>query len=129
MNTTTTSRLRAAIATVTFSALASSFAAICAAGDSTEKVSEIVQYGDLDVSSPEGAAKLYRRIAKAADNVCGVHDAPTHNLYYRASVRTCVQKAIADAVTKVGQPALLSLYNSKNRQQPLPITVASARGR
>lgn len=129
MNTTTRFRLRALIATAALSALASSFTAVYAAEDGTEKVREIVKYGDLDVSNPQGAAKLYRRIAKAAENVCGVHDAPSHDLYYRASARTCVQKAIADAVTKVGEPQLFTVYNSKNRQQPLPITVASAQRR
>lgn len=126
MNTTVTLRLRALIATVTIGALASGFAAVHAADNSTEKVSEIVKFGDLDASTPQGAAKLYRRISKAAQNVCGVHEIPGHDVYFRMSVRSCVQKAIADAVIKVGEPQLLTVYNSKNRQQPLPITVASA---
>ncbi|HEV7444952.1 MAG TPA: UrcA family protein [Steroidobacteraceae bacterium] len=123
MNTTTPSiRLRGLIATAIFSALASSFAAVCAAADGT--VSETVKYEDLNVSNPQGAATLYRRIAKAADDVCGSYHVDSRNLESKASLNACIHKAIADAVTKVGQPQLFAIYNSKNRQ-PLPVTVAS----
>jgi len=126
MNTTTPSiRLRGLIATAIFSALASSFAAVCAAADGITTVSETVKYGDLNVSNPQGAATLYRRIVQAASNVCGSHDFDSRNLEPQASLKACVHKAIADAVTKVGQPQLFAIYNSKNRQ-PLPVTVASA---
>jgi UrcA family protein len=126
MNTLTPSTgFRGLIATAIFSALASSFAAVCAAADGTTTVSESVKYGDLNVSNPQGAATLYQRIVKAANNVCGSHDVDSRNLESQASLNACVHKAITDAVTKVGQPQLFAIYNSKNRQ-PLPVTVASA---
>jgi hypothetical protein len=37
-----------------------------------------------------------------------------------------VHKAIADAVAKVGQPALFDAYNAHNRQ-PTPIVLAASR--
>ena len=40
----------------------------------------------------------------------------------------CVHKAIADAVTKVNQPELFAIYNSKNHE-PRPILVAMPRRR
>lgn len=124
MNTITPStRLRGLIATALVSAFASSFAVVCAAGDSSRTVSETVKFGDLNVSNPQGAATLYQRIAAAARNVCGSYD--SGNLGSRASVSACVRKAIADAVTKVGRPELFAVYNANNRQ-PLPLTVASA---
>jgi UrcA family protein len=129
MNPTTPSTgFRGLIAAAILSALASSFAAVSTAADNQETTSQTVKYGDLDVSSPQGAAKLYGRIVRAAENVCGKRDIPSHDLYFRASVRDCVKKSIADAVTKVGQPELLAVYNSKNRQSA-PITVASAQRR
>lgn len=127
MNTTAPSiRLRGLIATALFSVLASSFAAVCTAADGVPTLSETVKYGDLNVSNPEGAATLYRRIAKAADDVCGSYHVDSRDLDAQKSLHACIHKAIADAVTKVGQPQLFAIYNSKNRQS-LPITVASAR--
>jgi UrcA family protein len=125
MTTTTPSiRLRSLIATVVFSALASSLAAVSVAADRTTTVSETVKYGDLNISNPQGAAILYRRIVGAAYSVCR-DNVDSRNLESQSNLVACVHKAIADAVTKVGQPQLFAIYNSRNRQ-PLPITVASA---
>jgi UrcA family protein len=125
ITTTPSIRLRGLIATVIFSALASSFAAVCTAADGATTVSETVKYGDLNVSNPQGAATLYRRIVTASYSVCR-HNVDSRNLASQSSQAACVHKAIADAVTKVGQPQLFAIYNSRN-SQPLPITLASAR--
>jgi UrcA family protein len=127
MNTITPStRLRRLIAKALVSAIAASFTVVCAAADNTETVSVVVKYGDLNVSNPEGAATLYRRIAAAASTVCGPYETDSWHLGSRARINACVHKAIADAVTKVGQPELIAVYNAKNRE-PLPITVAAAK--
>jgi UrcA family protein len=127
MNTITPStRLRGLIAKAIVSAVAASFTVVCAAADNIETVSVIVKYGDLNVSNPEGAATLYRRIAAAASTVCGPYETDSWPLVSRAKVNACVHKAIADAVTKVGQPELFAVYNAKNRE-PLPITLAAAK--
>jgi UrcA family protein len=129
MNTTNPSaRLRGFIATAIFSALASTFAAVCTAADSSDTRSETVKYADLNVSNPEGAAALYRRIAAAANNVCRSFELDSRYIGSQAGLNACVRKAIADAVTKVGRPELFTVYNSKNRQ-PLPVTVALAKSR
>ena len=129
MNTTTPSaRLRGFIATAIFSALAASFGAVCTAADTLETRSQTVKFADLNVSSPEGAAALYRRIAAAANNLCSSIVADSRYIGSQASLRACVHKAIADAVTKVGRPELFAVYNSKN-SQPLPATVALAKNR
>jgi UrcA family protein len=122
---TLSTALRGLVTTAIVSALASSFAAVCAAADSSDPINVIVKYGDLNVSNPQGAATLYRRVVAAADSVCGSYAIDSRDLGSRARVNACVQKAIADAVTKVGQPELLAIYNAKNRQ-PLPIAVAAA---
>ena len=130
MNTITLfTRIRRLIATATVSAFASSFAVVCAAADDMETVSVVVKFADLNVSNPQGAATLYGRIASAARNVCGSYD--SSDVFHhgsQASVNACVRKAIAAAVTRVGQPELFAVYNTKNRQ-PLPITVAAAQAR
>jgi UrcA family protein len=123
MNTMTPSpRLRGLIATAIFSALASSFTVVCAAADSTDAPSVVVKYGDLNVSSPQGAAALYGRIRVAAEAVCPHLDHA--DLQSKMHMDVCVDKAIADAVTKVDQPALLAVYNAKNRTQ-LPANLLS----
>jgi UrcA family protein len=129
MKTTNPSaRLRGFIATAILSALASSFAAVCTGADSSDTRSETVKFGDLNVSNPEGAAALYRRIAAAANKVCSSFENDSRYIGSQASLNACVHKAIADAVTKVGRPELITVYNSKNRQ-PLPVTVAFAKTR
>jgi UrcA family protein len=88
-----------------------------------------VKFGDLNVSNPLGAATLYERIAAAAHSVCGSYY--SNDVFHHGSlarVNACVRKAIADAVTRVGQPELFAVYNTKYRQ-PLPISVAAARAR
>ena len=122
------SYFRGLIATAVFGALASSFAAVCTATDGTGFSSQTVKYGDLNISNAQGAAELYRRIVLAANDVCGSRDVDTMHLGARQRMDACVRKATADAVTRVGHPELIAVYNSKNRQ-PLPITVASAQTR
>jgi UrcA family protein len=123
MNTMTTStQLRGLIATAILGALISAFAGVSAAADSGAR-SMTVKYGDLDLSNPQGAATLYRRIVQAARAVC---DSSDSSPWPRTAEHDCVNKAIADAVTKVGHPQLIAVYNAKNRQ-PLPVSVAQSR--
>jgi UrcA family protein len=112
MNTITSTRFRGLIATAIVSALASSFTAVCAAADSTDAPTAIVKYGDLNVSTSQGAASLYWRIRMAAETVCRPLDGG--DLASKMRNGACVSKAIADAVTKVDQPELFDVYNAKN---------------
>jgi UrcA family protein len=118
MNTMTTStRLRSLIATAVLSALAGTFATVCAAADSTGVPTMIVKYGDLSVSNPQGAATLYGRIVAATRKVCDGFHVDSRDLGSQARLNACVHKAIADAVTKVGQPELFAIYHAKNGTQ------------
>jgi UrcA family protein len=121
MNAMTASiEIRRLIAVAILGAIASGFAGVSTAGDTVTR-SVTVKYGDLNVADPEGAAALYRRIVRAAEEVC---ELPQDDLGSLPAVRVCEHKAITDAVTKVGHPQLIAVYNSKNRQ-PLPITLAT----
>jgi UrcA family protein len=127
MNTIThTIKLQRMTATVVFGALALSFAAMCPAGDTTGANQSTVKYADLSVSSPSGAAALYARINVAANGVCRTLDG--RGLASKTYFNRCVHEAIADAVNKVDQPALYSIYNAKN-STPKPIMVASSQNR
>ena len=124
MNTIDTSKpLRGLLAAAVLSVVAGGFAAVATAADFMEVRSVTVQYGDLNLSNPQGAAALYSRIAWAAHEVC---DPSSFDLASRASARMCVNKAIADAVTRVGHPELIAIYIEKTHRA-LPTTVAAAR--
>ena len=75
--------------------------------------------------NPQGASALYGRIVQAAYAVCDTADI---GLWSRTAVHDCISKAVADAVTKVGRPQLIAVYNAKN-SRPLPVTLATAQTR
>jgi UrcA family protein len=65
----------------------------------TYETSTVVRYADLDLSQPEGAKALYRRIKIAARQACGDPDIRDLRLYAR--YRECYEHAVASAVEKV----------------------------
>jgi UrcA family protein len=121
-------KLSRLLAAATFGALALSCGAGAAAARQTDVSQTVVKFGDLNLSNPQGAATLYRRIVVAAHEVCGSFDVDSIDFAARALTNACVHKAIADAVTKVGQSELFAVYDAKNHQS-LPIAVAAAQAR
>jgi UrcA family protein len=123
MNTKTqTSNLSRVTATALFGALTLSFAAICSAQDSPDALQQKVKYADLDVSRTAGANALYARISMAANNVC--RDLNHGDLATKVFFNRCVDKAVSDAVAKVDQPALYSVYSAKY-PAPKPVMLAA----
>ena len=107
MNTSSPSTgLRGVIATAIFGALVSSFSAVSAADPSSASIT--VKYADLNLASPSGALVLYERIRAAAQSACNYFWFKTD-----ADEARCVQNTIANAVSKVNQPALSAVYNAK----------------
>jgi UrcA family protein len=118
MNTSTASTgLRGLIATAIFGALVSSFSAVSAADSSSVSIN--VKFADLTISSPSGALVLYERIRAAAQGACSYYWFKTD-----ADEARCVHDAIANAVTKVDQPALSAVYNTKYKTS-VPSTLVS----
>lgn len=93
--------------------LVSGFAFPAAAADDTGVRSITVKFGDLNVSSPEGAAALYARIRSAAKSVCSPWESSSYPI--NTGFTACVHKAIADAVTKVNRMELYTVYNLHNK--------------
>ena len=123
MNTTTSTPLRTLVAGAILSVLALSFATASHADDDTTPPQVTVKFGDLDVSTPQGAAALYRRINSAAIDVCS-------RMYvieqaYKWHKDACLQKVIGDAVIKVNRPALSAVFASKSGGSP-PMALAAA---
>lgn len=72
-----------------------------------------VSYGDLDLSKPEAAQILYRRIATAARHVC--NEPNGLDLTQTARYKQCYETAIADAVQKVDAQTLTALHRTKTQ--------------
>ena len=103
-------------------ALSSSLA--MAAAD-TVVASRVVSYADLNLSSPQGVAVLYRRITVAAEEVCGPAERAGSRLP-TPEYRDCVSHAVADAIRKVNRPAV-SAYHLHKLHRPQVLTLASTR--
>jgi UrcA family protein len=93
--------------------LALSFAATTTfARDDIITKSEVVRFGDLNLSSDEGIRALYKRLRNAARKVCSQANDSVH--LEQRSLRACQDKAIADAVDKVNRPALTAMHRAAN---------------
>ena len=80
-----------------------------------------VQFGDLNVDRPEGAAVLYRRIERAARRACGEPQL-TGSYVTSPFWRSCVTQAVDHAVATVDRPALTAYYREhavSSRQKSL----------
>jgi UrcA family protein len=72
-----------------------------------------VHYSDLDLSRPEGAQKLYRRIEFAARLVCDSY--ASNELERRKVYLKCYSKAVNEAVRKVGSDKLTAIHLGHTR--------------
>ena len=111
--------LRGLITTGIFVALTGSFSPVSAADPSSAGIT--VKYADLNVASPSGARALYDRIRTAAQSACKYFWFETDEAEAR-----CVQNTIANAVTKIHQPALSAVYNAQYKiSAPSPLVSQS----
>jgi UrcA family protein len=126
MNTITFKSFRILAAGAIFSALAVSFPAVSSADEPDSPPKAIVKYADLDPSSGPGAAVLYGRIYRAAEDVCSRMYSSSES--YRRHKTTCLRGVIATAVVHVDEPALSALFTSKFATSP-PVVLAAAQVR
>jgi UrcA family protein len=84
----------------------------------------VVKYNDIDPSSTQGAAILYKRIRLAAESICSPVD--HGDGLSKQHERSCVQKVVAHAVTEVGTAALSAAY-AANYGATIPNTVTASR--
>jgi UrcA family protein len=90
-------------------ALGSTLAVAGEASDHTASRQQTVRFGDLNLHSAEGVATLYRRITSAAENVCAPVTIPGSRIV-SVDFRDCVARAIAEAVSKIGNEELSAHY-------------------
>lgn len=112
MSLTTSASSKARRLTVTllstFAVTALSAAAnLATAADAPATASVVVKYADLDVATPKGAARLYRRISVAAHEVCP--DSDSRRLEDKMATWSCRRQAVTRAVESVNSPAVAGL--------------------
>jgi UrcA family protein len=88
-----------------------------AAEAGTHAPQEIVKFGDLDLTRSAGAQELYRRITRAARDVCAT--ATPGRFPVATAHRGCTDQAIARAVATVDNPLLTERYEQKSHRQIL----------
>jgi UrcA family protein len=72
---------------------------------------QVVHFADLDINKPAGAQVLYTRITAAARRVCSFNE--SWNIYVQGLERSCMTRAISDAVKSVHAPLLTALHEGK----------------
>jgi UrcA family protein len=115
-------KLRGAIGAIGL-ALCSSLAM---AGPAAPVATRVVSYSELNLSSPQGVATLYRRISRAADEVCGPAEQTGSHVPPRA-YRECVARAVNEAIQAVNRPELSAYHAQKQHLPRLPGDVIASR--
>jgi UrcA family protein len=88
-----------------------SVCALASAGSPDQSRHRTVRFADLDINHPAGAAVLYQRIRAAAREVC--RPTSERDLAVAELTRSCVQDAIARAVTEVNAPKLSQYHETE----------------
>ena len=88
-----------------------------AAGPRDNAPTRAVTYKDLDLNSKAGVHALYKRIERAADQVCG--DVDVRDLQRMSVKKVCVERAVSNAVAAVSSPMLTQMYLAKSGD-PVP---------
>jgi len=89
---------------------AAGIGAVSAATPDDETPSVAVKYDPQDLSTQDGARALYRRLVRAAAEVCPAGSESPH--WITAAVRECREQSIARAVFKINNPSLVAVYNN-----------------
>jgi UrcA family protein len=96
----------------------------CASAYADSPNSSIVHYKDLDLNRSHDVAKLYNRIALAADRVCGPRTLTGSN-YKIADYESCYADAIAQAVAHIDQASVTSYYRQRWAADPASPKIAT----
>jgi UrcA family protein len=75
-----------------------------------------VRYSGLDLSSPQGALELYKRIRYAAREACGFSE--PRELARLEHFQECVDHAITQAVEKVKSPRVTEIHEAQTQRLP-----------
>jgi UrcA family protein len=88
------------------------------AGDlakATKHPDVIVNYGDLNIDSTQGAKVLYARLGTAAAKACG-SEFGTRELARQLQYQACYDHAMDRAVEKIGKPQVQALHAARRNE-------------
>lgn len=88
-----------------------------ASASTTELNSVVVKYGDLNLNSRTGIAKLHKRISNAAESVCDQYE--TKILGLQTAFKECVAEAVESGIAAVDNASLSQFHATKGRHQVL----------
>jgi len=86
--------------------------------------SSLVRYSDLNLQRPSDVARLYERIAIAADQLCGPRSL-TGSYSQSATYTSCYNDAVAQAIERVNRAPLTQYYEQRTPHASREIAVAS----
>ena len=78
-----------------------------------DTLSARVSLAGLDISTPAGARMAYDRLTAAAEHLCAQLSSD-HKSAFRETYAECVHETLADAVRKLGAPALVAVAGARN---------------
>jgi UrcA family protein len=88
------------------------------AGGGFVQSSVTVSYADLNLSSPEGAKALYKRIKQAATTACGPKPAGIVLQRFASAqweYKSCIRGAVDNAVASLNNPLVSAYHNGGKR--------------
>jgi len=72
-----------------------------------------VEYNDLDLSQPAGAAKMLNRLDTAAMEACGVDEGSLSDYKWAVHRSACHAASLNQAVAALDAPRLTELYDAR----------------
>src|SRR5262245_9290523 len=81
-----------------------------------------VSYADLNLTNATGAKRLYQRIETAAAQVCGPENG---NLGTHLRRKSCISRAVREAVAEVAAPELTRYYVARTGKSAPSTTLAA----
>jgi UrcA family protein len=87
-------------------------APICSRADDSAPAAVRIKYTASDLSTVEGAKRVYWHIEQAANSACGTSNSDTDVIMRGPS--PCVRDAIAHTVNAIKSPVLARVYVEKN---------------
>ena len=88
--------------------------AVSAATPDDETLSISVKYDPQAISTQDGARALYRKLVRAAENVCPATSDSPHLL--SPAVVECRAQSVARAVYAINNPRLVAVYNTSMKR-------------
>lgn len=115
-------RLRSATIAALAAVCGTALADVAATAPPGEALTHTVSYADLDLGGQVGAATLLQRLRAAAGTVCRPFEGRALSDIVRH--RSCVEQAIARAVTEVDAPMLTALHRGEGGTPASPVRLA-----